>query len=56
MEDGYYVLRFVMQHDTSPFGTVRDEIETYFYDAHNDRLGMVLHSGEGEETVWFWRE
>jgi hypothetical protein len=56
MEDGYYVLRFVMQHDTSPFGTVGDEIETYFYDAQNDRLGMILGSGEGYETVWFWRD
>ena len=55
-ESGIYSLRLTIEHSAIPGVDLGFEYEEYFYDAHNDRLGMVVHSGEGTQTLWFARE
>ncbi|MDR2579066.1 MAG: fibrobacter succinogenes major paralogous domain-containing protein [Chitinispirillales bacterium] len=55
-ENGIYYLRHTIEHSTSPYTEIGSNFEDYKYDAQNERIGIVLHSGEGEQTVWFTKE
>ena len=51
-----YQLRLIIEHTTSPHTEIGYVLEDYIYDTQNDRIGVVLHSDEGIETVWFTRQ
>jgi len=51
-----YHLRLTIEHTTSPHTEIGYVLEEYIYDVQNDRIGVMLHSGEGVETIWFTRQ
>ena len=59
-EAGIYHLKLTIEHTCDHPASVHVEIGSEFgseiqYDSHNDRLGTVLHSGEGSWIEWFRR-
>ena len=59
-EAGIYHLRLTIEHTCGHPASVHVEIGSEFgseiqYDAQNDRLGTVFHSGEGSWIEWFRR-
>jgi len=48
-------LRLTIEHSAVIGVDLGFEYEDYIYDARNDRVGMIVHSGEGSQTLWFTR-
>jgi len=55
-ESGIYYLRLAIEHSSIPNVDLGFEYEDYIFDAHNNRFGMIVHSGEGTQTLWFTRK
>jgi len=55
-ESGIHYLRLTIEHSAIPNIDLGFAYEDYFFDAQNNRLGMIVHSGEGTRTIWFTRE